>query len=101
MPKRQRLQDEAKAKVQENTQNIRGDGADYADHPQNSQQNPPPKPESIFSKKNSKISGNNLGGYMGRVMVGDPHRPTCIPAHSSKVVISKSLGSLGRGSFYG
>ena len=99
---RQRVLDEAKAKVQENTQNIRGVGANYVDHPQTGQQESSPKKEhkeSIFSKKNRKIPGNDLGGYVGRVMVGDRHRPTCIPAHSSKVVVGKSQGSLGRGTF--
>ena len=91
-------------KSKENTQNIREVGLDYVDHPQDivnkiNLQNWNPK-RCIFSKKkNAKISGNNLGGYVGRVMVGDRHGPTCIPAHSSKVVICKSQGSLGRGSF--
>ena len=55
---RQRVLDEAKAKVRENTHNIRGVGADYVDHPQNGQQKSPPKPEpkeSVFSKKNAKF----------------------------------------------
>ena len=55
---RQRVLDEAKAKVRENTQNVRGVGADYVDHPQISQQKSPPKKEpkeSIFSKKNAKF----------------------------------------------
>ena len=99
---RQRVLDEAKAKVLEGTQNIRGVGADFADHHKTSQQEQPQKKEpkeSIFSKKKCRKPGNNLGGYVGRVMVGNRHQPTCIPAHSSKVVVGKSQGSFGRGTF--
>ena len=54
---------------------------------------------SLKKKKKRKILGNDLGGFVGRVMVGDRHRPTCIPAHSSKVVVGRSQGALGRGTF--
>ena len=56
--KRQRVLDKAKAKVRENTQNVRGMGADYVDHPQSSQQESPPNwnPKRAFSlKKNAKF----------------------------------------------
>ena len=33
---------------------------------------------------------NTLGGYAGRVMVGDRKQPICIPAGTSKVVIGKT-----------
>ena len=38
--------------------------------------------------RNKKL--NTLGGYAGRVMVGDRRQPICIPAGTSKVVIGKT-----------
>ena len=38
-------------------------------------------------QRNKKL--NTLGGYAGRVMVGDRKQPICIPAGTSKVVIGK------------
>ena len=42
---------------------------------------------------------NTLGGYAGRVMVGDRKQPICIPAGTSKVVIGKTQEKLPRGSY--
>ena len=39
-------------------------------------------------RRNKKL--NTLGGYAGRVMVGDRKQPICIPAGTSKVVIGKT-----------
>ena len=40
-----------------------------------------------------------MGGYAGRVMVGDRKQPICIPAGTSKVVIGKTQEKLPRGSY--
>ena len=42
---------------------------------------------------------NTLGGYTGRVMVGDKRQPICIPAGMSKVVVGKTQGKLPKGSY--
>ena len=42
---------------------------------------------------------NTLGGYAGRVMVGDRKKPICILAGTSKVVIGKTQEKLPRGSY--
>ena len=42
---------------------------------------------------------NTLGGYAGRVMVGDHRQPICIPAGTSKVVIGRKQEKLPRGSY--
>ena len=42
---------------------------------------------------------NTLGGYAGRVMVGDCRQPICIPAGTSKVVVGKTQDKLPRGSY--
>ena len=42
---------------------------------------------------------NTLGGYAGRVMVGNHRQPICIPAGTSKVVIGKTQDKLPRGSY--
>ena len=42
---------------------------------------------------------NTLGGYAGRVMVGDRRQPICIPAGTSKVVIGGTQDKLPRGSY--
>ena len=42
---------------------------------------------------------NTLGGYAGRVMVGDRRQPICILAGTSKVVIGKTQDKLPRGSY--
>ena len=47
--------------------------------------------------RNKKL--NTLGGYAGRVMVGDCKQPICIPAGTSKVVIGKTQEKLPRGSY--
>ena len=47
--------------------------------------------------RNKKL--NTLGGYAGRVMVGDRKQPICIPAGTSKVVIGKTQEKLPRGSY--
>ena len=40
-------------------------------------------------KKNPKSDSGDLGGFAGRVTVGDKHHPMCIPANSSKTIIGK------------
>ena len=47
--------------------------------------------------RNRKL--NTLGGYAGRVMVGDRKQPICISAGTSKVVIGKTQEKLPRGSY--
>ena len=42
---------------------------------------------------------NTLGGYAGRVMVGDRRQPICIPAGTSKVVIGRTQDKLPKGSY--
>ena len=42
---------------------------------------------------------NTLGGYAGRVMVGNRRQPICIPAGTSKVVIGRTQDKLPRGSY--
>ena len=42
---------------------------------------------------------NTLGGYAGRVMVGNHKQRICIPAGTSKVVIGKTQEKLQRGSY--
>ena len=48
-------------------------------------------------QRNKKL--NTLGGYAGRVMVGDRKQPICILAGTSKVVIGKTQEKLPRGSY--
>ena len=40
-----------------------------------------------------------LGGYAGRVMVGDRREPICIPAGTSKVVVGRTQNKLPKGSY--
>ena len=42
---------------------------------------------------------NTLGGYAGRVMVGDCRQPICIPAGTSKVVVGRTQDKLPKGSY--
>ena len=42
---------------------------------------------------------NTLGGYAGRVMVGDRRQPICILAGTSKVVIGRTQDKLPKGSY--
>ena len=42
---------------------------------------------------------NTLGGYTGRVMVGDKRQPICIPAGMSKVVVGRTQDKLPKGSY--
>ena len=42
---------------------------------------------------------NMLGGYAGRVMVGDRRQPICIPAGTSKVVVGRTQDKLPKGSY--
>ena len=48
-------------------------------------------------QRNKKL--NTLGGYAGRVMVGNRRQPICIPAGTSKVVVGKTQDKLPRGSY--
>ena len=41
---------------------------------------------------------NTLGGYAGKVMIGDKRQPICIPAGMSKVVVGRTQGKLPKGS---
>ena len=51
------------------------------------------------SRKQHNKKLNTLGGYAGRVMVGDRRQPICILAGTSKVVIGKTQEKLPRGSY--
>ena len=51
------------------------------------------------SRKQCDKKLNTLGGYAGRVMVGDCRQPICIPAGTSKVVIGETQDKLPRGSY--
>ena len=42
---------------------------------------------------------NTLGGYAGRVMVGDRRQLICIPAGTSKVVVGRTQNKLTKGSY--
>ena len=42
---------------------------------------------------------NTLGGYAGRVMVGDRRQPICILARTSKVVVGRTQDKLPKGSY--
>ena len=42
---------------------------------------------------------NTLGGYAGRVMVGDRRQPICIQAGTSKVVVGRTQDKLPKGSY--
>ena len=42
---------------------------------------------------------NTLGGYTGRVMVGDRRQPICILAGTSKVVVGRTQDKLPKGSY--
>ena len=42
---------------------------------------------------------NMLGGYAGRVMVGDRRQPICITAGTSKVVVGRTQDKLPKGSY--
>ena len=42
---------------------------------------------------------NTLGGYAGRIMVGDRRQPICIPAGTSKVVVGRTQEKLPKGSY--
>ena len=53
----------------------------------------PVKPEMV---SNVKRKLDTLGGYAGRVMVGDKKQPICIPANSSKVVVGRTRDKLPR-----
>ena len=44
---------------------------------------------------------NTLGGYAGRVMVGNRRQPICIPAGTSKVVVGRTQDKLPQGIIYG
>ena len=48
-------------------------------------------------QRNKKL--NTLGGYAGRVMVGNRRQPICILAGTSKVVIGRTQEKLPRGSY--
>ena len=40
-----------------------------------------------------------MGGYAGRVMVGNHRQPICIPAGTSKVVVGRTQDKLPKGSY--
>ena len=42
---------------------------------------------------------DTLGGYAGRVMVGERRQPICIPAGTSKVVVGRTQDKLPKGSY--
>ena len=41
------------------------------------------------NKKKRKLPQNDLGGFAGRVKVGDRRNPICLPANTSKTIIGK------------
>ena len=43
----------------------------------------------FLPKKKPKSDSGDLGGFAGRVTMGDKHHPMCIPANSSKTIIGK------------
>ena len=49
--------------------------------------------------KSCKKKVDTLGGYAGRVMVGDKRQPICILAGMSKVVVDRTQDKLPRGSY--
>ena len=66
------------------------------------------KPEKDSSKSKNTQTGtrkqhdkklNMLGGYAGRVMIGDRRQPICIPAGTSKVVVGRTQYKLPKGSY--
>ena len=72
----------------------------------NSRNNQPSKKDSSESKntqtgnrKQRDKKLNKLGGYAGRVMVGDRRQPICILAGTSKVVVGKMQNKLPKGSY--
>ena len=87
---RQKVIDQAKEKVKKGVSiNSMGMGdSQQGSHPSEStneptQPNQPkqPKPNTTgSSKKNPKSKGQYLGGYAGKIMVGNSHHPICIPA---------------------
>ena len=56
-----------------------------------------PKKEDKHKPRKRRI--DTLGGYAGRVMVGDKRQPICIPAGMSKVVVGRTQERLPRGSY--
>ena len=48
-------------------------------------------------QRNKKL--NTLGGYAGRVMVGNKRQPICIPAGMLKVVVGRTQDKLPKGSY--
>ena len=44
---------------------------------------------------------NTLGGYAGRVMIGNQREPICIPAGTSKVVVGRTQGKLPKRILHG
>ena len=51
------------------------------------------------TRKQSDKKLNTLGGYAGRVMVGDHRQPICILARTSKVVVGRTQDKLPKGSY--
>ena len=51
------------------------------------------------TKKQRDKKLNTLGGYAGRVMVGDCRQPICILAGTSKVVVGRTQDKLPKGSY--
>ena len=65
-------------------------GGEAAIGPSQSQGKSGTKSKSNFPpKKNPKRDSGDLGGFAGRVTVGDKRHPMCIPANSSKTIIGK------------
>ena len=51
------------------------------------------------TKKQHDKKLNTLGGYAGRVMVGDHRQPICILAGTSKIVVGRTQDKLPKGSY--
>ena len=65
----------------------------------NLKQDPKGKSSQTVKGKQRSKKLNTLGGYAGRVIVGDKRQPICIPAGMSKVIIGRTQDKLPRGSY--
>ena len=89
--------------------NCRGHQSSKSKHSQEQRQNNnQAKPEKDSSGNKNTQTGtrrhcdkklDTLGGYAGRVMVGDCRQPICIPAGTSKVVVGRIQDKLPKGSY--
>ena len=104
---RQRLVNQAKEKVKRdvsiNSMGV-GDGPQGSRPTKNTdeptQATQPNQPKTSGQSKEKRQSKNQyLGGYAGKVTVGDRHQPICIPAGSCKFIVGTAKGVPYKGSF--